>query len=171
MAATTYLLGMHTLPQSSFFLTAHSVRKSYENRQGRVSVSVTVRDNPSGKNRRGKSSFPDGNPSRNSPWRLRPSGKMSTVGFYSAVREEFPWRPRNVRDSFNFPRRPTNCQRNFKLSLSVHYRQGLFKLSLSVHQLSGMKMAFPSVVQPSGLGSFHQGRYFQSFGWQEQLII
>jgi len=39
---------------AKFFVTARSVRKSAKNRQGRLSVTVTVRDKPSGKKRQGK---------------------------------------------------------------------------------------------------------------------
>jgi len=76
-------------PQPSFFVTANSVRKSTRNRQGRLSVTVTVRDKPSGKKRHGKSVakppvrkvFPDGKQNVSDSFRLFPSAASLSAKF------------------------------------------------------------------------------------------
>ena len=59
------LLGLtgRSLPQPFFSVTAITVRENGGNRHERLSVTVTVRVEPSGIDRQGKWSFPDGKPS------------------------------------------------------------------------------------------------------------
>jgi len=85
----------------------------------------------------------------NRHWRQKLSGKIYSVGFQSVVREDFPWQPRNVRDTFSFSRRSENCQRNFKLSLSVQHRQGWNNFPVGSPTVSH-EINFPVSVQPSG---------------------
>ena len=111
------------LPQPTFSVTAKSVREGTKNRQGKL-LTGTVRDGPSGMNWQGKSTFPDGKPSRNGSWRLLPSGESFPVDFFVSVRREFSrWLP---------------------------YRQERFKLTLSVTVPSGKVETYPAGHLPSG---------------------
>jgi hypothetical protein len=123
--------------QQTFSVTAKTVRKGTKNRQGKLFVTDTVRDGPSGINSQGKCSFPDGKPSWNNPWRLLPLGESFRVDFFyfrqerlfpsvgmpSGKVETYPVSDITVREGWNLPCRPSPVSKGSNL-LSANHNQG-----------------------------------------------
>jgi hypothetical protein len=108
-------------PQLVFFLMDGTVMESAKYRQGKCSVTVTVRDRPSGKNWGKKSTFPDGKPSLIDPWWFEPSKKGFSVGFPIFVTETFPIGGKPSGKYKSFPS-ADNCQKKSK-SFPIGCRQ------------------------------------------------
>jgi len=112
--------------QPSFSVTARSVSKSTKKRQENSSVTVIVRDDPSGNKWHGKSTFPDGNRQGIVPGGLNRQ-ERSTMSVGELPSGIFPDGYSTVRDSFNFPRRTLSYQETSELSMSATNPSGILE--------------------------------------------